>query len=202
VGTVATAIGTVAKFVFAFITIVILAFYLLIEGPTLFAGFARLFPHSRRADVTHAGYEISSKVSAWMIGQLILAGAIGASSAIGLYLLGVPYFYVLALVSAVGELIPVVGPILSAIPAAAAALAVSPRTALWVLIFFFVQQQAENHLLVPKIMQRQVGVSPVIVISALLIGGSLLGVVGAVLAIPTAAILQVVFQAALNEREP
>ena len=80
-------------------------------------------------------------------------------------------------------------------------LAVSPRTALWVLIFFFLQQQAENHLLVPKIMQRQVGVSPVIVIAALLVGGSLLGIVGAVLAIPTAAILQVVFQAALNERE-
>jgi predicted PurR-regulated permease PerM len=134
-----------------------------------------------------------------MIGQLILAGTIGATSAVGLYLLGVPYFYVLALISAVGELIPVVGPILSAIPAAAAALAVSPRTALWVLLFFLVQQQAENHLLVPKIMQRQVGVSPVIVIAALLVGGSLLGLIGALLAIPTAAILQVVFQAVLAE---
>lgn len=201
VGTVATAVGTVAKAIFAFITIVILAFYMLIEGPTLFGAFARLFPHSRRSEVVLAGHEISSKVSAWMIGQLILAGAIGTSSAIGLYLLGVPYFYVLALISAVGELIPVVGPILSAIPAAGAALAVSPKTALWVILFFIVQQQAENHLLVPKIMQRQVGVSPVVVISALLVGGSLLGVVGAVLAIPTAAILQVVFQAVLNERE-
>jgi predicted PurR-regulated permease PerM len=132
---------------------------------------------------------------------LLLAGTIGTSSAIGLYLLGVPYFYVLALISAVGELIPVVGPILSAIPAVGAALAVSPRTALWVILFFIVQQQAENHLLVPKIMQRQVGVSPVVVIAALLIGGSLLGIVGAVLAIPTAAILQVVFQAVLNEHE-
>jgi predicted PurR-regulated permease PerM len=201
VGTVATAVGTVAKVVFAFITIVILAFYLLVEGNSLFAAFARLFPRSRRAEVITAGREISSKVSAWMMGQLILAGTIGASSAIGLYLLGVPYFYVLALISAVGELIPVVGPILSAIPAVGAALAVSPRTALWVILFFIAQQQAENHLLVPKIMQRQVGVSPVVVIAALLIGGSLLGIVGAVLAIPTAAILQVVFQAVLNEHE-
>jgi predicted PurR-regulated permease PerM len=64
-----------------------------------------------------------------------------------------------------------------------------------------VQQQAENHLLVPKIMQRQVGVSAVGVIVALLIGGSLFGIVGAVLAIPTAAILQVVSQALFNERE-
>jgi predicted PurR-regulated permease PerM len=201
VGTVATAIGTVAEIIFALITIVILAFYLLIEGNALFAGFARLFPHDRRAEVVSAGYEISSKVSAWMTGQLILAATIGASTSIGLYLLGVPYFYVLGLVSAVGELIPVVGPILSSIPAAAAGLAVSPRTALWVLLFFVVQQQAENHLLVPKIMQRQVGVSAVGVIVALLIGGSLFGIVGALLAIPTAAILQVLSQALLSERE-
>jgi len=183
------------------ITIVILAFYLLIDGQSLFVAFARLFPPERRAEVTRAGREISTKVSAWMIGQLILAGTIGLSSAIGLYLLGVPYFYVLALISAAGELIPVVGPILSAIPAAGAALTVSPKTALWVLVFFFLQQQAENHLLVPKIMQRQVGVSAAVVIAALLIGGALLGIVGAVLAIPTAAILQVVLQAAFNGRE-
>jgi len=201
VGTVATALGTVVKIVFAFITIVILAFYLLIDGQSLFVAFARLFPRDRRAEVTRAGREISTKVSAWMIGQLILAGTIGLSSAIGLYLLGVPYFYVLALISAVGELIPVVGPILSAIPAVGAALTVSPQTALWVLVFFFLQQQAENHLLVPKIMQRQVGVSAAVVIAALLIGGALLGIVGAVLAIPTAAILQVVLQAVFNERE-
>ena len=61
-------------------------------------------------------------------------------------------------------------------------------------MFFFLQQQIENHVLVPKIMSRQVGISPVIVISALLIGGSLLGIVGAILAVPTAAILQVVFE--------
>jgi len=80
-------------------------------------------------------------------------------------------------------------------------LTVSPQTALWVLVFFFLQQQAENHLLVPKIMQRQVGVSAAVVIAALLIGGALLGIVGAVLAIPTAAILQVVLPAVFNERE-
>jgi predicted PurR-regulated permease PerM len=91
-------------------------------------------------------------------------------------------------------MIPVVGPILSAIPAIGVALTVSPATALFVGIFFLVQQQVENHLLVPKIMARQVGVSAGFVIIALLIGGSLLGIVGAILAVPTAAILQVVFQ--------
>jgi predicted PurR-regulated permease PerM len=201
VGTVATALGTLAGTVIGFVTIVILAFYLLVEGETLFAGFARLFPRERRTEVIRAGREISVKVSAWMTGQLILGGTIGATSAIGLYLLGVPYFYVLALVSAVGELIPVVGPILAAIPAVAVAYSVSTRTALWVALFFFVQQQAENHLLVPKIMERQVGVSAVVVIIALLIGSSLFGILGAILAIPTAAILQVVLQSVFNERE-
>ena len=201
VGTVATALGTVAKSLFGLITVVILAFYLLIEADSLFAGFARLFPASRRTEVRRAAAEISTKVSAWMTGQLILGGTIGASSALGLYLLGVPYFYVLALISAIGELIPVVGPILAAIPAIITALTVSPRTALWVAIFFFLQQQAENHLLVPKVMERQVGVSAVAVIVALLIGGSMLGILGAILAIPTAAIVQVVVQSLLSSRE-
>ena len=119
----------------------------------------------------------------------------------GLYRLGVPYFYVLALIAAVGELVPVIGPILSAGPAILAGLSVSPQTALFVAIFWIVQQQLENHLLVPKVMERQVGVSPVIVIVALLIGGSVLGILGAVLAVPTAAIVQVILQEVLDQRD-
>jgi len=134
-------------------------------------------------------------------GQLFLAGVIGVSAAIGLYLLGVPYFYVLALVAALGEMIPVVGPILAAVPGVAVAFTVSPQTGLFVLIFFLAQQQFENHFLVPKVMSRQVGVSAVTVIIALLIGGSVLGIIGAVLAVPSAAILQVVVQVLLDERD-
>jgi predicted PurR-regulated permease PerM len=99
---------------------------------------------------------------------------------------------VLALLSAVGEMIPVVGPILSAIPAIAVASTVSMQKVLFVVIFFVLQQQLENHVLVPKIMSRQGRGQSVTVIVALLIGGSLLGIVGAILAVPTAAILQVV----------
>ena len=132
---------------------------------------------------------------------MFLAGVIGASSAVGLYALGVPYFYVLALVAALGEIVPVVGPILAAIPAVAVGFSVSPQTGLFVLIFVLVQQQVENHFLVPKVMARQVGVSAVTVIIALLIGGSVLGIIGAVLAVPSAAILQVVIQELLDERD-
>jgi predicted PurR-regulated permease PerM len=91
-------------------------------------------------------------------------------------------------------MIPIVGPVISAIPAVAIAATVSWNKALLVALFFVAQQQLENHILVPKIMERQVGISAVTVIIALLIGGKLLGIVGAILAVPTAAILQVVLQ--------
>ncbi len=201
VGTVAMAATGVVSGVFALLTVLILTFYLLIESDVLFRGFARLFPRAERPRVQEAAAEISVKVSAWLSGQLFLGGVIGVSAAIGLYALGVPYFYVLALVAAFGEMIPVVGPILAAIPAVAVGFTVSPRTGLFVLIFFLAQQQVENHFLVPKVMSRQVGVSAVTVIIALLIGGSLLGIMGAVLAVPSAAILQVVIQELLDERD-
>jgi predicted PurR-regulated permease PerM len=174
------------------LTILILTFYLLVEAGQLRALFLRLFPVHQRQRVDSASQEIGVKVSAWLGGQMLLAGIIGATSAIGLYLLGIPFFYVLALLSAIGELIPVVGPVLAAIPAIAVASTVSMQKVLLVLIFFVVQQQVENHVLVPKVMERQVGVSAVTVIVALLIGGNLLGIIGAILAVPTAAILQVV----------
>jgi predicted PurR-regulated permease PerM len=201
VGTVATALGSIAGFVLAFITILILTFYLLIDSEALYGAFARLFPREARPRVLTASKKITTKVSAWLNGQLMLAGTIGATAAIGLYLLGVPYFYVLALIAAIGEMVPVIGPILSAAPAILAGLSVSPRTALFVALFWIAQQQIENHLLVPKVMERQVGVSPVIVIVALLIGGSVLGILGALLAVPTAAIIQVIVQEILDERD-
>jgi len=194
VGTVLGAIWGFVGGVFGLLTILILAFYFLVDSASLVRTFVRLFPRSERERVEDACMRISTKVSAWLGGQLLLAGIIGTTAALGLWLLGVPYFYVLALIAGIGEMIPVVGPLLAAIPAIAVALSVSPSTALFVAIFFLIQQQVENHVLVPKVMERQVGVSAVVVIVALLIGGSLLGIIGAILAVPTAAILQVLFE--------
>lgn len=201
VGTVAGALSTVLGALLALVTVLILTFYLLVESDSLFDAFARLFPRSERVRVRDAAQKISTKISAWLSGQLILGGTIGLSAAIGLYLIGVPYFYVLALVAAFGELIPVVGPIFSAVPAVLVAFTVSPQTALLTVGFFLLQQQVENHLLVPKVMERQVGVSAVFVIVALLVGGSLLGILGAILAVPSAAIIQVVVAELLDERD-
>jgi predicted PurR-regulated permease PerM len=202
VGTVFGAVVGVAGGIFGLITILILTFYILVEADSLRNTMLRLFAPQNRQRAAAASRDITVKVSAWLAGQLLLGGIIGATSAIGLWLLGIPFFYVLALISGVGELIPVVGPILSAIPAVAVATTVSFKKALLVIVFFIVQQQFENHVLVPKVMQRQVGVSPVTVIVALLIGGKLLGILGAILAVPSAAILQVLFTELFNDKEP
>ena len=199
VGTVLGAIWGFVGGIFGILTILILAFYFLVDSHGLVQTFIRLFPREARRRVADACTRVSTKVSAWLAGQILLAAIIGTTAAIGLWLLDVPYFYVLALIAGIGEMIPVVGPLLAAIPAVAVALSVSPATALFVALFFLGQQQVENHVLVPKVMERQVGVSAVVVIVALLLGGSLLGIVGAILAVPTAAILHVIFQELVPE---
>ncbi|MBA3638545.1 MAG: AI-2E family transporter [Acidobacteria bacterium] len=184
-----------------FLTILIVTFYLLVDSGGLRQTLLRMFPPAERARVDGVVRAITIKVSAWLGGQLFLAGVIGFTSVIGLWLMGIPYFYVLAMISAVGELIPVVGPLLAAVPAIAVAGTVSYQKVVMVIIFFLVQQQFENHVLVPKVMSRQVGVSAVTVIVALMIGAKLLGILGALLAVPTAAILQVLFMEVMEMRE-
>ena len=199
VGRVLRTTASVAGGIFGVVTILILTFYMLVDSWSLREYALRLFPRQHRARADAAMRQVMEKVSAWLGGQLLLAASIGATSAVGLWALGIPFFYVLALISALGEMIPIVGPFLAAIPAIAVASTVSLQKVIFVIIFFVVQQQLENHILVPKIMSRQVGLSPVMVITSLMIGGSLLGVVGALLAVPTAAILQVVASELLSE---
>jgi predicted PurR-regulated permease PerM len=126
----------------------------------------------------------------------------GLFAAGGLGLMGVPYFYVVALIAALGETVPIVGPIVAGASAVIVAVSVSGRLALMVGAYFFVLHQLESNILVPKIMEKRVGVSPVTVIIALLVGGELWGLVGAVLAIPTAAILAVILDELTNHEGP
>ncbi len=189
--------------IFGLVTILLLTFYMLVESQSIFDFFVRLFPRGRRSKVAEVSALVTLKVSAWLGGQVFLGFVIGATSAIGLGLMGVPYFFVLALISGVGEMIPMVGPLISAVPAILVAFTVSPGLALGVAVFFLIQQQVENAVLVPKLMGETVGLSAVTVISALIIGGELLGFVGALLAVPTAAIIQVLFEELyLAEKDP
>jgi predicted PurR-regulated permease PerM len=201
VGTVFSAVVGVVGGLVGLLTILILTFYFLVEAGSLRKTLLQLFPAKRRKRIDAITGAITTKVSAWLGGQLVLAGIIGATSAVFLWAFGIPFFYVLALISAIGELIPVVGPILAAIPAIAVAATVSLNKVLIVAVFFVLQQQFENHVLVPKVMQRQVGVNPAAVIVALLVGGNLLGIAGAILAVPTVAILQVLLFEWMATRE-
>lgn len=192
VTTVLTAIWSVIGGVFGVVTILILSFYLLVDGKRMFEGMTRLFAHRSREKIESVARESVSKVGAWLSAQLILAAVMGVFAAAGLWLIGVPYFYVVALIAAVGETIPIVGPIVAGITAVAIALSLSPKLALIVGVYFLLLHQLEANILVPKIMEKRVGVSPVTVIIALLIGVELWGLIGAILAIPTAAILTVI----------
>jgi predicted PurR-regulated permease PerM len=194
VGTVLVALSSAIGGVFALITILILSFYLLIEAQSMFAYVMRFVPAGRRADVATAARAAVVKVSAWLRAQFVLAGVMGSFAAVGLGLMGVPYFYVIALVAAIGETIPIVGPVIGGITAVAVAITVSPKLALMVGVYFLVLHQLEANILVPKIMEKNVGVSPVAVLVALLVGGALWSLAGAILAIPTAAILSVVIE--------
>jgi predicted PurR-regulated permease PerM len=183
------------------VSILILTFYLLIDAESVFAGIVRLFPKHRRLRVHVVSRQITTKVSGWLLGQLILAAVIGATSALWLGLLGLPYFYVLALLAAIGEFVPIVGPILAALPGIVIAFTISWKLALGVGLLYLAQQQTEANFLVPKLMERQVGLTPVAIMVALLLGGAVLGIPGAILAVPTAAIMQVVFQELTAEGE-
>lgn len=201
VSTIFSTVKNVVGGVFGIITLLLLTFYMLVESRDIFAFFVKLFPPQERGRVAAVSATVTEKVSAWLGGQLLLGGVIGLSSGIGLWLMGIPYFYVLAVISAVGELIPMLGPILAAIPAILVAATVSPGLALGVAVFFIIQQQVENTVLVPKLMGRQVGLSAVTVIVALGIGSQLLGVLGAILSVPTAAIVQVLLEELLPRDE-
>lgn len=176
------------------VTIFILSFYFLVESQVIFLSFVRLFPRPRRLRVRQVAGEITDKVSAWLTGQLFLCGLIGVSTACVLAILGVPYFWVLAILAAAGELLPYVGPVLAAVPALAAASAVSWQLVAATAAFYVLQQQVENHVVIPRVMRSQLGLSSATVIIALMMGGTLLGMMGIILAVPTAAILQVLAQ--------
>ena len=176
------------------LTIALLPFYLLLESHQLHDWMLALFKEEHQARVDRVMRSVTHKVGAWLSGQLILAGIIAVAATIAFKLIGVPYYYVLGLLAALGEFVPVIGPLLAAIPAVLLGWTVSPQTALIVIAYSSVQQFIEGNILVPRIMERQVGVSPVAIIVALLLGSSLMGLVGAILSVPTAAIIQVIIR--------
>ena len=189
--------------IFGVVSILLLTFYLLVDSQSVFDLFVRLFPRGNRHRVSEISGLVAVKISAWLGGQMLLGLIIGTMSLIGFFFLGVPYFFLLAVIAGVGEMIPMVGPLLSAVPAVGIALTVSPGLGLSVAAYCWGLQLVENNFLVPKVMGETVGLSAVTVIISLGIGSELLGFIGALLAVPTAAIIQVLFEELyLAEKDP
>lgn len=141
---------------------------------------------------------IEDKLGAWLRGQVVLSFVIGISVYFGLTILGIEYALPLAIIAGLLEVVPVIGPIVSAIPAVLIALTVSPIFAGVIAGFYLVIQQLEGHFIVPQVMKRAVGLNPLLVILAISVGGRLLGIGGALLAVPIAVVIQLIIQEGLR----
>lgn len=177
-----------------FITIILLlvvTFYLLLEKEGVEKRVASLFI-GKEGRVKRILEQIEDKLGSWLRGQLFLSFLIGVLVYLGLTILQIPYALPLAIWAGMMEVIPVIGPIVSAIPAILLSLTLSPVLAGGVAAMYFVIQQLENHIIVPQVMRRAVGLNPLLVIFAVAIGGRLLGVGGALLAVPIAVVIQII----------
>jgi len=177
----------------SFLTVIFLSIYMLWEERGIKKSLINFWPEHKKEQISFLFNKVETKLGGWLQGQLILCLIIGIVTYIGLLIMKVPYALVLAILAAVLEIIPYFGPIIAGIMAILVAyfLGGGVWQAVAVLILYVVVQQIESQILVPKIMQKSVGLSPVIIILALLIGAKLLGLVGIILAIPVAAGLSV-----------
>ena len=144
---------------------------------------------------------IEEKLGSWLRGQIVLSFIIGGLVYIALAIPGVPFALPLAIIAGILEVVPVIGPIISAIPAILIAFTSSPILAAYVAIAFFVIQQLENSLIVPQVMNKAVGLNPLIVILAVAIGGKLLGISGALLAVPITVVIQILIEDVLKDED-
>lgn len=182
------------------IAVLFMIAYMLIDAERLRNLFLLIYPPEVRGQRRRMLQRIGRRMSSWLSGQLMLSAIIGVASFAGFVLLRIPYAVPLAILAAIGELVPVIGPTIGAVPALAIALLHS-RWQFWsVLSFAVVLQKVENLFIVPRVMASKVQVSPLAVFIAFMMGASLLGLIGAIIAIPAAVIVQVAFEEAFVSR--
>jgi len=168
--------------------------YMLVDANRLRNFILLLYPADVRARRRRMLMRMANRMSLWLSGQLILSCTIGAATFAGLLLLRVPFALPLAILAMVGELVPVIGPIVGTAPALAVALLHSSWQFWSVLALAIVLQKMENLFIAPRVMARKLKISPLAAFIAFMIGGALLGIAGAIMAIPLAAIAQVAFE--------
>jgi predicted PurR-regulated permease PerM len=174
------------------VLVFVMTFYWLTARESMLALILRLSPLRHRGQVEAVWNDVEHTLGAYVRGQALLMAAVGLACYLGLVVLGVPYAPALAILAAFTEAIPVVGPWIGAVPAVLLAFTVSWPVAVFVALWYILVQQLESNILVPKVMQRATGLNPLLVIIALIAGGLLSGVVGALLAVPVAGAAQVI----------
>jgi predicted PurR-regulated permease PerM len=184
----------------AVIAVVLSAFYWSLQGPRTTAALLLWAPEPRREAARGLVEEMQQKVGDFIRGQGILCLFVGGISLVAFWLIGLPYPVVLAALSGVLEIVPYFGPVLAVIPAALVAISTDPTLLIGVVIAAGVVQFIENNFLVPRIMGRSVGVHPVVTLLAIAGFGSLMGVAGVILAIPLAAIVQLLLRKFVLEK--
>ena len=166
------------------ITLLVLTFYLLLEWKRVINLLASAFSGKQEKRIKKLLNDVQAGLGAWVRGELILMIIVGALSYLGLFILGIPSALPLAVFAGLLEIIPIIGPIIAAVPAILTGLSVSPILAIAVAALYFIIQQLENNLIVPNVMSKAVGINPLVTLIALMIGANLLGIMGAILVVP------------------
>lgn len=183
---------TVISTIFTIVFVFVVALYLVLERDALHRLARLVTPTQHLSYVEQAITRAQYRVGRWALGQLVLGTVIGTGVGVGLQLLGVPYALLLGLLAGFMELIPIAGAVIAGVPGVIIALTESWWLGVATLGLYVLVGQLENHLLVPNVMRRAVGLRPIVIIIAILIGGRLAGIVGIILAVPVATMLSVI----------
>lgn len=184
-----------------FVTILMFTFYWTLEGNFIKQAIFLLIPLGKREDTREFINHIEIKVRDYLLGQGILCLVIGVLAFAAYLLIGLPNALLLAVFAGLLEAVPIIGPALGAIPAMIIGLSISPASALWVLVTTAIIQQLENSFLVPRVMKHAIGIRPLVTLLALLAFGSLFGILGVLIALPLAAVLQLLLDRYLFDQE-
>lgn len=187
-------INVAARTTFGILATLVLAFYWTLDGDRSQRAVLMLLPADKRDQARDLMATIQETVGRYVTGQLTLSLVIGTVSLAAYLLIGLPYALVLAIIAGILEAVPVVGPLLAAIPAILIAIPLGPGKLIAVIVINVLIQQLENTLLVPRIMKKAVGVSPLVTLLSLVAFSSLFGIVGALVAIPLAAVIQLLLE--------
>ncbi len=189
-GLVARTRGVLSSF-FSAIFVFVITFYLVIEHDPVKKLCRILLPKEHVAWVNTLLDKAQRQVARWVVAQLLLGIIVGSVVGVGLWMLGIPYALVLGLIAGILEIIPAIGPVLAAVPGVIIGATQGWALGLATLGLYWVVQQLENHILVPNIMRRAIGLNPLVTLIAVLLGARLIGIAGVILAVPAATILSV-----------